>query len=791
MFASSITAPRLVAISSQNLREDRRAIKRWASHRNNNNKKNKRRKSKVRKKSRSWSLLENDEVGDADTSGGVASATAPESDDDDEEEESGGSSVHKFARPKVGGIVTTIDSRGTKVLFSLVSGETRTLEETCTAEDVEDAYAWAREEILVAYNANVSVLVIDTLGPEIVLLGGLDAAMKACLSDEEKAAKLVAVVDPTMMSELGDIYDLAFDEIEILDSFYDFLAWHDVTVSRRRRRRVDSNSSQGSLLSDSTASTNGADGISRERSYGSGPFYRILKFPFLAGIVACILFEVAAYVLVRWFVKLWELTARKDRSAWRDVQGATSYSSWRRAAAKLDMLRGNPSGGRCAKNITARRKHMRRLIDACKAARNEETTAALIVALRTACSIIRYEQDEPLLAPHLYSINHTGTNVGTRKYVDTVVEAIALIKDIKPDAVDQLRASYGNTALCLSGGAANCYYHLGLIKCLLERSMLPKHFSGASGGSMIGAVICSRTDDELRGFFASSNLCKKFNAIEGETIFGMLTRYLRTGAAFDPQVWNGKVRKLIHPEGQTFLEAYERTGRTLTITVFNGVTHSQHLNYKSAPHVLISSAVLASSALPIFLPAIELKRKDPVSGAIEPHTTLGRFWRDGSFKDELPFGALKEHFNVNWTIVSQVEPHLVPFFFENRGSPGEMVAHNQGRGWRGGFVSSYLERLLKLELIKWMSLVRDFKLMPNVFGNDVSSVFLGKWHGDCTVCAPLYFKDYLNLVSDPSTPSKINGYINGGEQATWRKIGMIADRWNIESALKRASDGTN
>ena len=57
--------------------------------------------------------------------------------------------------------------------------------------------------------------------------------------------------------------------------------------------------------------------------------------------------------------------------------------------------------------------------------------------------------------------------------------------------------AFGASALCLSGGAANAYYHLGVAKALHKRRVLPDHITGASGGSLVGSFICTRTDDEL------------------------------------------------------------------------------------------------------------------------------------------------------------------------------------------------------------------------------------------------------------------------------------------------------
>jgi hypothetical protein len=60
------------------------------------------------------------------------------------------------------------------------------------------------------------------------------------------------------------------------------------------------------------------------------------------------------------------------------------------------------------------------------------------------------------------------------------------------------RAAYGRTALCLSGGAAMGCYHFGHLKGLMETDCLPHIISGTSAGSAIGALVCTRTNEELK-----------------------------------------------------------------------------------------------------------------------------------------------------------------------------------------------------------------------------------------------------------------------------------------------------
>jgi predicted acylesterase/phospholipase RssA len=71
------------------------------------------------------------------------------------------------------------------------------------------------------------------------------------------------------------------------------------------------------------------------------------------------------------------------------------------------------------------------------------------------------------------------------------------------------RAAYGRTALCLSGGAMMGNYHFGAVKALLETGLLPHIISGTSAGSVIGAMICTRTDEELLRELKPENLYSK------------------------------------------------------------------------------------------------------------------------------------------------------------------------------------------------------------------------------------------------------------------------------------------
>ena len=64
-----------------------------------------------------------------------------------------------------------------------------------------------------------------------------------------------------------------------------------------------------------------------------------------------------------------------------------------------------------------------------------------------------------------------------------------------------IRQSFGRTALLLSGGGTLGLNHLGVIKCLHQAKLLPRIISGASSGSIMAALLCTKTDDEIPEMF--------------------------------------------------------------------------------------------------------------------------------------------------------------------------------------------------------------------------------------------------------------------------------------------------
>lgn len=219
----------------------------------------------------------------------------------------------------------------------------------------------------------------------------------------------------------------------------------------------------------------------------------------------------------------------------------------------------------------------------------------------------------------------------------------------------------------------------------------------------------------------------------------------------------------------TFKEAYERTGRILNVSVIPYDTNSptKLLSYVTAPDCVIYSAVIASAAVPGILNPVVLliKRKD---GSIAPWEFQGKH-KDGSLRSDIPLHSLHLLYNVNFSIASQVNPHIHLFHFAARGSVGRPVSHRGGKGWRGGFLLSSAEQYLKLELTKNFRVLRDLELLPEFAGQNWSAVFLQKFEGNVTIFPKSRILDWLHLLDDPDR-IELARMIKVGQSVTWPKV---------------------
>lgn len=176
------------------------------------------------------------------------------------------------------------------------------------------------------------------------------------------------------------------------------------------------------------------------------------------------------------------------------------------------------------------------------------------------------------------------------------------------------------------------------------------------------------------------------------------------------------------------------------------------------------------------------------NGSLEPYS-FGHKWKDGSLRTDIPLKSLNLHFGVNFSIVAQVNPHVSLWFFSSRGTVGRPVTHRRGRGWRGGFLGSVIEQFIKLDLQKWLKVLRHLELLPRPLGQDWSEVFLQRFSGTITIWPKTKVSDFPNILSDPSM-QRLAGMIRAGQLATWPKLKFVSNRMAIEKIIEEAREAT-
>ncbi|KAJ4885110.1 Triacylglycerol lipase SDP1L [Raphanus sativus] len=362
-----------------------------------------------------------------------------------------------------------------------------------------------------------------------------------------------------------------------------------------------------------------------------------------------------------------------------------------------------------------------------------------------------------------------------RMVCDTDTEELSL--EEKLSFMHETRHAFGRTALLLSGGASLGAFHLGVVKTLVEHKLLPRIIAGSSVGSVMCAVVGTRSWPELQSFFEGSwHALQFFDQMGG--IFTIAKRVMTQGAVHEIRHLQWKLRNLTN--NLTFQEAYDITGRILGITVCSPRKHEppRCLNYLTSPHVVIWSAVTASCAFPGLFEAQELMAKDRTGEIVPYHPLFNmdpgensgasvRRWRDGSLEMDLPMIQLKELFNVNHFIVSQANPHIAPFLRMK-----EFVRACGGR------FAAKLAQLMEMEVKHRCNQVLELGLPLR----EVAKLFAQEWEGDVTIVMPATISQYLKIIQNPSNV-EIQKAANQGRRCTWEKLAVIKANFGIELAL--------
>jgi len=388
-----------------------------------------------------------------------------------------------------------------------------------------------------------------------------------------------------------------------------------------------------------------------------------------------------------------------------------------------------------------------------------------------------------------------------REHLEDITNSTELPLTEKSAFLKETRHAFGRTALVLSGGGALGTFHLGVIKALLEHRLLPRVLAGSSVGAVVCAITATRTDSELSALLenlSSFDLSFFSQAALPVPAASSAAKKLLLGTSSmqaneDPEQL---VKRLRHLLGDvTFVEAYTHTSRVLNLSVSAAGGHEppRLLNYLTAPHVVVWSAVACSSAFPGLPQPRELLARSVTGelvrfadsnaaglnkmingklnkkfnggdsvGATTTATPTNTGWRDGSLEDDLPMRGLSEMFGVNHFIVSQTTPHIIPF-----------LNLKKSLGVAGQLGEAEIKHRCRqaLEILpRWKWPARWLR------------AFSQPWEGDVTIALPNAAAQLAKGIIGPSRSALLQAF-RQGELSTWAKMSAIQCNCGIEATL--------
>lgn len=462
------------------------------------------------------------------------------------------------------------------------------------------------------------------------------------------------------------------------------------------------------------------------------------------------------------------MSNRRLNAAWNTLETAETWAAYQEIAAEIDRLTEADTWRLEDESFYYDADLLRTETFQLRHLREKHQGSALVETLTN--SLYRHRAD--IAATELYSVALCGTKRLITNYLDEVEAALRWLATTQlpeipnPQKLQRFENAwrvFGRSALMLSGGATWGFHHLGVVKALFQQNLLPDILSGASTGAMIAGGICCRNDAELRELFEHPEQMR----LDGLLPVGW-KKMMQDKAWLDPQ---RLYEVLLNNIGdRTFAEAFLHSGRVLNIAVSPTRTRQKPrvLSHLTAPEVMVASAAVASSALPGLFPPVVLQGKNA------PYMPNER-WVDGSIYEDLPKLRLARLHNVNHFIVSQTNPHVMPFA--------------QHRGQRG--ITPVAAALLSSSARSQGALAADLARRATRPGTgllrqvaDRSYALISQdYHGDIDIHPAFHLSLLGKIVSNPSLKD-LHAFIRAGEQATWAKMAMITDQTRIDRVFK-------
>lgn len=452
----------------------------------------------------------------------------------------------------------------------------------------------------------------------------------------------------------------------------------------------------------------------------------------------------------------------------RELDHATTYAEWREIAQELDRLEGVDAWKQDDASDDYDHFLIRERLDEMRRLRAAGEIRHLVHALHEGL----HGNLGNITTPTLYGFARVGTKRLIHEYLAEVVRCLDYVcagdfrdfsEDDKIVFFKRTATSFGRSALLLSGGATLGMFHLGVIKALFSEGLLPRVISGSSAGSIIGGMVGTRTDEQLPDIFDPERLdLAAFERVSLRKVFD-------TGGVMNPAQLERCLALNVGEE--TFTEAFQRTRRIIGVTVSAAEAHQQGrlLNYLTAPNVMMNRAILASCAVPGVFPPVQLTARD-FQGQVVPYLPSKR-WIDGTVYSDLPMLRLARLHNVNHYIVSQTNPHVVPFMLSDR-------ARRQGL--------LPLARRVALEAGRGtLRMARDHLQGSPVrrVADQLNAVIAQRYSGDINILPRHSPRQLVRMFSNLNA-RELGQFMREGERATWPSIERIRNQTAISRAFE-------
>ncbi|QFU76633.1 DUF3336 domain-containing protein [Halioglobus maricola] len=451
----------------------------------------------------------------------------------------------------------------------------------------------------------------------------------------------------------------------------------------------------------------------------------------------------------------------------RALRGAGSYQEWREAAEAYDKRQGLDRWRRSDHSRQYDYVSIRTRLDRLRSLKARHDHRGLLYTLNEGI----HGNMGGMGRAGLYGHALSGTKLVIEDYIEEIVHTLEHLSgedtgDISPEEkLDFFRRAshcFGHTAFMMSGSGSLLYFHMGVARALQEADLLPAVMSGSSGGSIVGSIVCSHTDDELR------------EIMEPEVFLERMPDASKRPGTTDQADIEESLRQYL-PDDMTFQKAFEKTGRAMNVSIAPAETHqtSRLLNATTSPSVLMRSAVLASAAVPGIYPPVTLQALDD-DGYIKSYLPSRR-WVDGSVSDDMPAKRLARLYGVNHYIVSQTNPHVLPFVSDGHRKQTTLgllqnASRRTTREWFNA-VTTILDRADK----KNGPITQATSLMRSIINQD--------YVGDINILPDYRLINPRSLLGFPGEKQVLK-LVASGERSTWPKLEMIRQQTRISRTLR-------